>query len=106
VELRVNFIDTGDSNGPAVRERLIGEALSPFPKGLVVATKGAHRGEDRSLLDEKCSPLITNSRNVRLREQERVRNIMKSFKVNLFSSMVAAVLLALFLAPAVAQGQG
>jgi hypothetical protein len=31
---------------------------------------------------------------------------MKSFKVNLFSSMVAAVLLALFLAPAVAQGQG
>jgi len=29
---------------------------------------------------------------------------MKSFKVNLFSSMVAAVLLALFLAPAVGQG--
>src|SRR3984893_1466453 len=40
VELEVNFIDTADSYGPVVSERLIGEALSPFPKGLVVATKG------------------------------------------------------------------
>jgi pyridoxine 4-dehydrogenase len=40
VELGVNFIDTADSYGPAVSERLIGEALAPFPKGLVVATKG------------------------------------------------------------------
>jgi pyridoxine 4-dehydrogenase len=40
VELGVNFIDTADSYGPGVSERLIGEALSPFAKGLVVATKG------------------------------------------------------------------
>ncbi|MFZ0313617.1 MAG: aldo/keto reductase [Candidatus Korobacteraceae bacterium] len=40
VELGVNFIDTADSYGPAVSERLIGETLAPFPKGLVVATKG------------------------------------------------------------------
>ncbi|MGC2108861.1 MAG: aldo/keto reductase [Candidatus Korobacteraceae bacterium] len=40
VELGVNFIDTADSYGPEVSERLIGEALAPFPKGLVVATKG------------------------------------------------------------------
>jgi len=40
VELGVNFIDTADSYGPDVSERLIGEALAPFPKGLVVATKG------------------------------------------------------------------
>jgi pyridoxine 4-dehydrogenase len=39
VELGVNFIDTADSYGPVVSERLIGEALSPFAKGLVVATK-------------------------------------------------------------------
>jgi pyridoxine 4-dehydrogenase len=39
VGLGVNFIDTADSYGPVVSERLIGEALSPFPKGLVVATK-------------------------------------------------------------------
>jgi len=39
VELGVNFIDTADSYGPAVSEPLIGEALAPYPKGLIVATK-------------------------------------------------------------------
>src|ERR1700737_2831530 len=39
VELGVNFIDTADSYGPIVSERLIGEALSPYFNGLVVATK-------------------------------------------------------------------
>ena len=39
VELGVNFIDTADSYGPAVSEPLIGEALAPYPAGLVVATK-------------------------------------------------------------------
>ncbi|KAB1188980.1 MULTISPECIES: aldo/keto reductase [Haloferax] len=36
----VDFIDTADSYGPAVSERLIGEALAPYPDNLVVATKG------------------------------------------------------------------
>ena len=40
VELGVNFIDTADSYGPDVSERLIGEALSPYDKGVVIATKG------------------------------------------------------------------
>ena len=40
VELGVNFIDTADSYGPEVSERLIGEALHPYPDGLVIATKG------------------------------------------------------------------
>ncbi|AIE84313.1 aldo/keto reductase [Fimbriimonas ginsengisoli] len=40
VELGINFIDTADSYGPEVSERLIGEALYPYPAGLVVATKG------------------------------------------------------------------
>jgi pyridoxine 4-dehydrogenase len=39
VELGVNFIDTADSYGPEVSERLIGEALSPYAKGVVIATK-------------------------------------------------------------------
>jgi pyridoxine 4-dehydrogenase len=49
IELGVNFIDTADSYGPDVSERLIGETLSPFPKGLVVATKGGltRQGPDR-----------------------------------------------------------
>jgi aryl-alcohol dehydrogenase-like predicted oxidoreductase len=40
VELDVNFIDTADSYGPHVNEELIAEALFPYPKGLVIATKG------------------------------------------------------------------
>ena len=40
VELGVNFIDTADSYGPNVSEELIAEALFPYPKGLVIATKG------------------------------------------------------------------
>jgi aryl-alcohol dehydrogenase-like predicted oxidoreductase len=40
VELGVNFIDTADSYGPHVNEELIAEALYPYPRGLVIATKG------------------------------------------------------------------
>lgn len=40
VELGVNFIDTADSYGPHVSEELIAEALYPYPKDLVIATKG------------------------------------------------------------------
>ena len=40
VELGVNFIDTADAYGPDVSERLIGEALAPHAKGVVIATKG------------------------------------------------------------------
>src|SRR6204780_5855264 len=40
VELGVNFIDTADSYGPEVSEQLIGEALAPYAKDVVVATKG------------------------------------------------------------------
>jgi pyridoxine 4-dehydrogenase len=40
VELGVNFIDTADSYGPHMSEELIAEALYPYPKDLVIATKG------------------------------------------------------------------
>jgi aryl-alcohol dehydrogenase-like predicted oxidoreductase len=40
VELGVNFIDTADSYGPDVSEELIAEALFPYPRDLVIATKG------------------------------------------------------------------
>ncbi len=42
VELNVNLIDTADSYGPEVSERLIGETLYPYPPGLVLATKGGY----------------------------------------------------------------
>jgi pyridoxine 4-dehydrogenase len=40
VELGVNFIDTADAYGPETNERLIADALHPYPAGLVIATKG------------------------------------------------------------------
>jgi len=40
VELGVNLIDTADAYGPEIAERLICEALHPYPSGLVIATKG------------------------------------------------------------------
>ena len=42
VELGVDLIDTADSYGPHVSERLIAEALHPYPEGLVIATKGGY----------------------------------------------------------------
>jgi len=40
VELGVTLIDTADAYGPETDELLIAEALHPYPKGLVIATKG------------------------------------------------------------------
>ena len=40
VELDVNLIDTADAYGPETSELLIAEALYPYPKGVVIATKG------------------------------------------------------------------
>src|SRR5258705_6398264 len=42
VELGVNLIDTADAYGPDTSELLISEALYPYPKGLVIATKGGN----------------------------------------------------------------
>ena len=42
LELDVNLIDTANSYGPEVSERLIGETLSPYKAGLVIATKGGY----------------------------------------------------------------
>src|SRR2546430_169029 len=40
IELGIDFIDTADSYGPEVSERLVAEALHPYPDNLVIATKG------------------------------------------------------------------
>src|ERR1700751_5231361 len=49
VELGVTFIDTAASYGPEVSERLIREALHPYPDGVVIATKAGltRPGPDR-----------------------------------------------------------
>src|SRR6478752_9064216 len=40
IDLGANLIDTADAYGPETDELLIAEALHPYPKGLVIATKG------------------------------------------------------------------
>jgi pyridoxine 4-dehydrogenase len=42
VDLGVNLIDTADAYGPETDELLIAQALHPYPKGLVIATKGGN----------------------------------------------------------------
>ena len=53
MDLGINLIDTADSYGPEVSERLIAEALHPYPAGLVIATKAGLRrpGPDRWVED-------------------------------------------------------
>lgn len=62
IELGVNLIDTAESYGPHVSEEIIAEALHPYPKGLVIATKG---GLDRP----GPSRWEPNGRPERLREE-------------------------------------
>ena len=55
-ELGVNFIDTAESYGPHTDEILIAEALHPYPKGLVVATKCGLSRPRPSRWDDDCRP--------------------------------------------------
>lgn len=57
VELGVNFIDTADSYGPRVSEELIAEALFPYPKDLVIATKGGWNRPGPDQWTHDASPL-------------------------------------------------
>jgi aryl-alcohol dehydrogenase-like predicted oxidoreductase len=55
-ELGVNLIDTAESYGPHTDEMLIAEALHPYPKGLVVATKCGLSRPRPSRWDADCRP--------------------------------------------------
>jgi pyridoxine 4-dehydrogenase len=56
VELGVNLIDTADAYGPDTSELLIAEALYPYPKGLVIATKGGLTRPGPSEWVPNCRP--------------------------------------------------
>ena len=56
VELGVNFFDTAESYGPHTDESLIAEALHPYPKGFVVATKCGLSRPRPSRWDADCRP--------------------------------------------------
>ncbi|MGH7418703.1 MAG: aldo/keto reductase [Candidatus Rokuibacteriota bacterium] len=55
-ELGHNFFDTADSYGPDVSENLIAEALHPYPKDLVIGTKGGLTRPSRHRWDENGRP--------------------------------------------------
>ncbi len=56
VDLGVNLLDTSDAYGPEVSERLICEALHPYPKDLVIATKGGLTRPSRERWDHDARP--------------------------------------------------
>jgi aryl-alcohol dehydrogenase-like predicted oxidoreductase len=56
LELGCNFFDTADSYGPDVSEILIAEALYPYPKELVIGTKGGLVRPSRHRWDENGQP--------------------------------------------------
>ena len=56
VELGINLIDTADSYGPHVSERLIAEALYPYPSGLLIATKAGFQRSGPDLWTEDGRP--------------------------------------------------
>jgi pyridoxine 4-dehydrogenase len=77
VELGVNFVDTAHAYGPETSERLIGEALAPYPDGLVVATKGG--------LVRKGRAWVTDGRPDSLRRQcERSLELLQTDRIDLY----------------------
>ena len=78
VELGINFIDTADSYGPYVSEEIIAEALHPYPKDLVIATKA---GFERTGPDQ----WVTNGRPEHLRSacEGSLRRLRKE-RIDLF----------------------
>jgi pyridoxine 4-dehydrogenase len=56
VELGVDFIDTADAYGPETNERLVADALHPYPPGLVIATKGGIVRPSRDRWDSDGRP--------------------------------------------------
>jgi aryl-alcohol dehydrogenase-like predicted oxidoreductase len=62
-EVGINFVDTADSYGPDVSEKLIHEALHPY-EGLLIATKAGYRrsGPDQWLMDGRPAYLIERAK--------------------------------------------
>jgi aryl-alcohol dehydrogenase-like predicted oxidoreductase len=56
VELGIDFVDTADSYGPEVSERLIAEALHPYPENFVLATKAGLTRQGPGRWSPDCRP--------------------------------------------------
>lgn len=78
VELGVNFIDTAHAYGPSCNEELIGEALAPYPPGVIIATKG---GVEKTAAD-KVFP-DGRPENLRRRCEESLR-LLRTERIDLY----------------------
>jgi hypothetical protein len=82
-ELGHDFFDTADSYGPDVSETLIAEALHPYPKDLVIATKGGLTRPSRHRWDENGRPehlrraVDGSLRRLRVRPESPVRGLRR-----------------------------
>lgn len=56
IELGVTFIDTSDAYGPGVNEEQIAEGLYPYPKDLLIATKGGLARPGPGSWEPDCRP--------------------------------------------------
>ena len=56
IELGITLVDTADAYGPEVNERFIAETLYPYPKGLIIATKGGLRRPRREAWEKNGRP--------------------------------------------------
>jgi pyridoxine 4-dehydrogenase len=56
IELGITLVDTADAYGPEVNERFIAETLYPYPKGLIIATKGGLRRPRREAWENNGRP--------------------------------------------------
>jgi pyridoxine 4-dehydrogenase len=56
VDAGVTLIDTADSYGPEVSEKLIADALHPYPDTLVIATKGGLERPGPGIWERNCRP--------------------------------------------------
>ena len=75
LELGVTFIDTADSYGPEVSERMIHEALHPYPDDLVIATKAGFMRPGPDLWERNGKPEYLKAqaeRSLRLLALERI----------------------------------
>jgi aryl-alcohol dehydrogenase-like predicted oxidoreductase len=78
VELGVTFFDTAEVYGPFINEELLGEALSPFRKGVAIATKFGFNFEDG-----KSAGLNSRPEHIRQVVEDSLKRL-KSESIDLF----------------------
>jgi pyridoxine 4-dehydrogenase len=78
VELGINFIDTAHAYGPSCNEELIAEALSPYPPGLVITTKGGVEKTAPDKIFPDCRP-----ENLRRRCEESLK-LLRLERIDLY----------------------